>query len=86
MTNDSMMHSRRSVLRGLGVLGAMGAGVSMGCSYPVMATQQGESFTKTDRIEIDSFDGTTIAASFYVPDAAGPHPSVLITHGWGNSR
>ncbi len=43
------------------------------------------SYTSQD-VEIDSFDGTTLAATVYVPDSDGPHPSVLMTHGWSASR
>ena len=42
-------------------------------------------YTSQD-VEIESFDGTTIAGTVYVPDEDGPHPSVLMTHGWSASR
>lgn len=42
-------------------------------------------YTSQD-VEIESFDGTTIAGTVYVPDGDGPHPSVLMTHGWSASR
>lgn len=85
MPNNTTLHTRRDVLRGLGVLGAVGVG-GTAWSYPAAGMQASGSFTKTDRIEIGSFDGTTIVASFYEPAGKGPHPAVLITHGWGNSR
>jgi predicted acyl esterase len=44
-----------------------------------------ESFT-TRRVEIDSFDGTTLVATVYEPTAEGPHPAILATHGWASSR
>jgi len=42
-------------------------------------------YTSKD-VEIESFDGAMIAATVYVPDEDGPHPSVLMTHGWSASR
>ncbi len=43
------------------------------------------SFTTTD-VTITSHDGTDLAATLYRPDATGPHPAVLMTHGWGSDR
>lgn len=42
-------------------------------------------FSTTD-VTIESFDGTEIEATVYEPDAEGPHPAVLTTHGWGMSK
>lgn len=45
----------------------------------------GGAFTKRDRT-IESFDGTELAATLYEPEAEGPHPAVLMTHGYGLNR
>jgi predicted acyl esterase len=79
-------HSRRSVLRGLGLLGAVGVGATSAFSYPVVGERSEGAYSVERELTIASFDGTELAASFYVPDAEGPHPSVLITHGWANTR
>lgn len=81
--------SRRDVLKCLGVTGAaLFAGVD-----PVLAAVQeddrpeGEfSVSTTDPVEIESFDGTTIVATLYEPDADGERAAVLTTHGWGGTR
>lgn len=44
-----------------------------------------EEFTSED-VSIESFDGTTIEATVYEPTAEGPHPAMLMTHGWGQNR
>ena len=81
--------TRRTVLKYLGA--AAGAGV-LGTqavdpfAHPVAALQSGEGSYETDDIVIDSFDDTAIAATAYEPEAEGPHPAILMTHGWGGSR
>lgn len=42
-------------------------------------------FTKR-HLTVDSFDGTEIAATLYEPPGEGPHPALLMTHGYGLSR
>ena len=47
------------------------------------ATEGG--FTSED-VDIDSFDGTTISATVFEPTTEGPHPAIMLTHGWGGNR
>ncbi|QLG50497.1 alpha/beta hydrolase family protein [Natrinema halophilum] len=42
-------------------------------------------FSKSHRT-ISSFDGTDLATTLYTPDADGPNPAIMMTHGWGQSR
>ncbi len=37
-------------------------------------------------VDIDSFDGTTLAGSLYEPAGDGPFPAMLMTHGWGGDH
>jgi ABC-2 type transport system ATP-binding protein len=46
----------------------------------------GNEFEITDPISIDSFDGTTLVTTLFVPKGNGPFPTVLMTHGWGGTR
>ncbi|WP_254523020.1 CocE/NonD family hydrolase [Natrinema caseinilyticum] len=43
------------------------------------------SYSTSDRT-ISSFDGTDLATTLYTPDAGGPNPAILMTHGWGENR
>lgn len=40
------------------------------------------------RVEIESWDGTTLVASLYVPDGrrSAPHPAIVAAHGYGFTR
>jgi ABC-2 type transport system ATP-binding protein len=70
--------TRRSALRtigGLTALAATGTGTAVA----------DERFTTTDH-DIDSFDGTELAATLYEPTGEGRHPAMLMTHGYGGSR
>lgn len=40
----------------------------------------------TQDLTLDSFDGTTLAATLYTPDDDQSYPAVLMTHGWGSDR
>jgi len=65
---DDNLLSRRTVLRSLGVAAA--GAVTVG-SVPTAAEPTGDTeFTKAETIGIDSFDGTTIEASLFVPDGS----------------
>jgi len=77
---------RREVLQQVGLAVGLGTllGATAGSPVSALETDQ-ESFTTAD-VEIDSFDGTTIAATVYEPVAEGPHPAILATHGWGGNR
>ena len=39
-----------------------------------------------ERFTIESYDGTELGATLYVPPERGPRPSVLMTHGRGAAR
>lgn len=73
------MHRRAftKLLGGFAVAGTVGTG-------PVVAAER--SFTTHQRVEITSWDGTTIVGTLYVPDGPSPRPAVLLTHGYGNTR
>jgi pimeloyl-ACP methyl ester carboxylesterase len=78
---------RREVMKQLGL--AFGMGVLAPSVFPDRAlaapSVDEENFTRTD-IEVESFDGTSIMATVYEPDAEGPHPALLGTHGWAGDR
>lgn len=76
--------SRRQLLQTAGAVAASAITVGQ-VPTTASAADDGE-FTKTDPITIESFDGTDIEASLFVPDADGPHPAILMTHGWGGTR
>ena len=84
---QSIDFTRRRFLASLGVAAGAGAGALSAVSDPVTA-QEGEREGEfaTERVEIDSFDGTTIVATLYDPGVEEPQPAVLMTHGWGGTR
>lgn len=74
--------NRREFLRGTA------ATIAAATGYTSLASAQeaeGEAFT-TERQEIESHDGATLVATLYEPTTDGPHPAVLMTHGWGGKR
>jgi predicted acyl esterase len=92
MVNESELpgETRRTVLKylgaaaGLGVLGTtadidpfVGRGSALGSGE--------HSFEKEER-RIESFDGIELDATYYEPTSAGPHPAILMTHGWGGNK
>lgn len=77
--------TRRSVLRGIGLTAGV-AGVSSVFGGVATARPEPDAAFETERVEIESFDGTTIVATLYVPASEGPHPAILMTHGWGSNR
>ncbi|CAI50173.1 alpha/beta hydrolase fold protein [Natronomonas pharaonis DSM 2160] len=87
--------TRRTVLRTLAAGGVAAAGtttaVGQASAIELDCALSGELFepsgdvTSRD-VTIASFDGTELAATVYEPDTAGPHPSVLTTHGWGLNK
>jgi len=85
--SDSLARSigmtRRRFLASVGV--AAGAGALSAVSNPVVAQESEGAFT-TERVEIESFDGTTIVATLYDPGRSEPQPAVMMTHGWGGTR
>ena len=73
--------TRRAVLEmvgGLTMLAAAGPST-------VAATSGDRDFTKVD-VSIDSFDGTTLAATLYEPVGNDRTPVILLTHGYGGNR
>jgi predicted acyl esterase len=86
---ESIGLTRRRFLASVGL--AAGAGALSAVSNPVAAQEGGSGsdsgggFT-TERVEIESFDGTTIVATLYDPGREEPQPAVLMTHGWGGTR
>lgn len=88
---------RRTVLRGIGTGTAtvVGSSVAGGATNstdeaPACSILGGLFGSKgpfsTRDVTIESFDGTAISATVYEPDADGPHPAMLVTHGWGASK
>jgi pimeloyl-ACP methyl ester carboxylesterase len=90
MSEDRFTETRRGILKYAGIAAGLGVlaspAVTDPFAHPVAALQSGDQEYVTEDVEIDSFDGTTIAATVYEPEAEGPHPAVLMTHGWGGSR
>ncbi|WP_254523178.1 CocE/NonD family hydrolase [Natrinema caseinilyticum] len=78
---DPNAAGRRRFLRATGGTAAL----LTGGSGTVAAWASGGSYSTTDRT-ISSFDGTDLATTLYTPDAGGPNPAILMTHGWGLSR
>jgi ABC-2 type transport system ATP-binding protein len=74
--------TRRAVLKTIGGITA----VTAASTAPVAAASTSEdAFTTTD-FEIESFDGTELGATLYEPTSDGPHPTMLMTHGYGLTR
>lgn len=77
--------TRRRFLASMGVAAGVGAGALSAVSNPVVAQEREDDVT-TERVEVESFDGTTIVATLYDPGVEEPQPAVLMTHGWGGTR
>jgi len=71
---------RRAVLKTTGVTAATATGLAGSAGARKRASVSKERFT------IESYDGTELGATLYVPLERGPRPSVLMTHGWGAAR
>ncbi|WP_049928980.1 alpha/beta hydrolase family protein [Halopiger goleimassiliensis] len=88
---------RRTVLRGIGAGTATTVGLSgtggartgsdedPDCSV-LGGLLGGTGSFSTREVTVESVDGTELAATVYEPDADGPHPAMLVTHGWGMSK
>lgn len=79
--------NRRTVLQttalaSTAAVGTQSAGASGVTDTPNRATS---SFSK-EHHTIESWDGTTLETTLYLPKESGPHPVVLMTHGWGAFR
>lgn len=82
VNEDATDHqTRRRVLKMVSGLAAL---ATSGSSVASAQSADGE-FTTTD-FEIESFDGTQIEATLYVPTGDGPHPAMLMTHGYAGDR
>lgn len=63
---------------GIATLGTVGpVGTTSGASSDV---------TVHDPVTVESWDRTELATTLYVPGSDGPHPVILMTHGWGFTR
>jgi ABC-2 type transport system ATP-binding protein len=82
ISEDATEHrTRRRVLKMVvGVAALATAG-----STNVSAQASDGDFTTTD-YEIESFDGTELGTTLYEPTSDGPHPAMLMTHGYGLTR
>lgn len=67
------------------VLGSVAALLGATSTSVRAAAADGDGYEQRS-VEIDSFDGTTIVGSVYIPDGDGPFPAVLMTHGWGGDH
>jgi predicted acyl esterase len=68
-----------------GVLGRIGS-VAAFAALGTRTARGAESYEIQRGLRITSWDGSDIAADLYVPDVEEPHPSMLITHGWGGDK
>ena len=81
--------TRRTILKYMGAaagLGVLGSQVRDPFAHPVAALQSDQDSFTTEELRIESFDGTELDATFYTPEAEGPHPVILMTHGWGGDK
>lgn len=74
--------TRRGVLSNTVTAGLLSTAVSVTSTGAVAAEA---SYSRTD-FTTQSWDGTKLVGSLYIPDEDGPHPVVLGTHGWGNDH
>jgi ABC-2 type transport system ATP-binding protein len=91
MVDDSELpaETRRDVLKYLGAaagLGVVGSRAMDPFAHPVAALQTDDDAFQSEERRIASFDGTELDATYYEPTADGPHPAILMTHGWGGSK
>ncbi|RXK47232.1 S15 peptidase family protein [Halorientalis pallida] len=87
--SELLAATRRDVLKYLGAaagLGVVGSGAIDPFAHPVAALQTDEDAFQSEERRIESFDGTELDTTFYEPTADGPHPAILMTHGWGGSK
>ena len=91
MTDDSesSAETRRDVLKYLGAaaVGVVGSQANVEpFAHPVAALQTDETAFESEQRRIESFDGTELDTTVYEPTADGPHPAILMTHGWGGNK
>lgn len=73
--------TRRDLLSSVAGVGLLSTRVSVTSTEAAAA----ESYSRTD-FTTESWDGTKLTGSLYIPDESGPHPAVLGTHGYGNDH
>jgi ABC-2 type transport system ATP-binding protein len=71
---------RRTVLQATGATAVAATGMAGSAGASKLASVTKERFT------VESWDGTELGATLYIPPERGEHPSVLMTHGWGAAR
>ncbi|MXR52721.1 hypothetical protein GRX03_14035 [Halovenus sp. WSH3] len=82
--------TRRNVLKYIGAAAGLGGLASVTNVDPFARRGSAlglgqQTFEKEER-RIESFDGTELDTTYYEPTAEGPHPAILMTHGWGGSK
>jgi len=81
--------TRRNILKYLGAatgLAVVGSQTGNPFVHPVAALETDQEAFESDQRRIESFDGTELSATVYEPTAEGPHPAILMTHGWGGNK
>ncbi len=83
--NDTQFDSSRGRRTRRTLLKTLGGAVTLAVTGTGTAAAETSRFTKT-AVEIESFDGTTLAATLYEPSGNDRQPAMLMTHGYGGSR
>ncbi|WP_336326948.1 S15 peptidase family protein [Halovenus sp. HT40] len=92
MVNESELpvETRRNVLKYLGAAAGLGVLASETnidpFAHPVAALDVQQDAFETEERRIESHDGIELDATVYEPTAEGPHPAILMTHGWGGDK
>lgn len=92
MVNDNELpaETRRNVLKYLGTAAGLGVLASETnidpFAHPVAALDVQQDAFETDERRIEGYEGVELDATVYEPTAEGPHPAILMTHGWGGSK
>lgn len=88
--NNRPAETRRNVLKYIGAAAGLGVLASETNIEPF--AQRGSAlglgqhpFEKTER-RIESHDGIELDTTYYEPTSEGPHPAILMTHGWGGNK
>lgn len=87
---DVPVETRRNVLNYLAAAAGLGGIASQAdidpFAHPVAALNAQEDAYTTEERRIESHDSIELDTTIYMPNAEGPHPSVLMTHGWGGDK
>ena len=82
--------TRRDMLKYLAAAAGLGGIASQVAvdpfAHPVAALNAQEDAFTTEERRIESHDGIELDTTIYMPNAEGPHPAVLMTHGWGGDK